>query len=49
MRVVATIRSEETRRIEVDADTYEEGRRKFEAEVPPGWQVLSYRADRDTK
>lgn len=37
------------RRIEVDADTYEECRRKLEAEVPTGCQVLSYRVDRDAK
>lgn len=46
MRIIGTIRSTETRQIEVEADSYDEGRRQVEAQVPEGWQLLSWRVDR---
>lgn len=49
VRIIGTIRSTETRQIEVDVDSYDEGRRQVEAQIPEGWQLLSWRADRDAK
>ena len=47
MHVVGTIRSKtETKRIEVDVDHYEEGRALVAAQLPQGWQLLSWRVDR---
>jgi hypothetical protein len=49
MRIVGTIRATETRRIEVEADSYDEGRRLVEEQVPEGWQLIVWRTDREAK
>lgn len=49
MRIVGTIRPVETKAIEVNASSYEEGQRLIQAEVPEGWQLLSWRIERDPK
>ena len=36
----------EHRHVQVDADTYEAGRDRIWAELPEGWIVASYRAER---
>jgi hypothetical protein len=49
MRIIGSIGSTETRWIEVEADSYDEGRRLVEAQVPEGWQLLAWRTDPDAK
>jgi hypothetical protein len=49
MRIIGTFGSTETRRIEVEADSYDKGRRLVEAQVPEDGQLLSWRTDRDAK
>lgn len=46
MRVIGTIRSAATERIEVEADTYEEARRLLLEKVPEGHDLIALRADR---
>ena len=43
MKLLGLIRSTETREIEVEATSYAEARAAIEAQVPEGWQVLSFR------
>ena len=43
MKLIGLIRSAETREIEVEATSYAEARAAIEAQVPEGWQVLSFR------
>jgi hypothetical protein len=40
MKLTATIRPTETRIIAVEADDYETGKARLEAQVPEGWQIL---------
>lgn len=47
MRVIGTIRSTETERITVEADTYEQAREQLYAQVPEGYELIVIRTDRD--
>lgn len=40
MKVIGTIRPNETRTIEVEADSYQEGFELIQQQVPEGWQLL---------
>lgn len=40
MKIFGTIRPIETRDIEIEAESYEQGLALMKAEVPAGWQLL---------
>jgi hypothetical protein len=41
VKVTGVIRPKETQEIEVEADSYTEGREAILAQVPDGWELLS--------
>ncbi|WP_159599189.1 hypothetical protein [Agromyces humi] len=43
MKVIGTIRRDETERIEVDADSYEAGVAELRSKVPEGWSLITVR------
>lgn len=46
MRVLGTIRSgDEIQRIQVTADSYEQGRAAVEQQIPDGWRLLHWKVD----
>ena len=46
MKVIGIIRSKETKAIEVEAASYEEGRAQMDAQVPEGWQLQAVRTEK---
>lgn len=40
MKVIGTIRPNETREIEVEADSYQDAFELIQRQVPEGWQLL---------
>lgn len=47
MKLVGVIRTKETRTIEVEAASYQEGLAELEAKVPEGYQLLLIRTEKD--
>jgi hypothetical protein len=47
VKLVGVIRTEETRTIEVQAASYQEGPAELEAMVPEGYQLLSIRTEKE--
>lgn len=46
MKVIGVLRSTETKTVEVDAASYEEGRAQLDAQVPDGWQLQHVRTEK---
>ncbi|MET0886881.1 MAG: hypothetical protein ABWX92_10560 [Mycetocola sp.] len=46
MKVIITIRQEETQRVEAEGPDYVVARRAAEQLVPAGWEIIAYRAER---
>lgn len=46
MKVIVTIRQEETRRVEAEGRDYPAARAAAEAKIPEGWEVIAYRAEK---
>ncbi|GHD50838.1 hypothetical protein [Mycetocola manganoxydans] len=44
MKVIVTIRQEETRHLEAEGNDYASVRAAAEAMVPEGWEIIAYRA-----
>ena len=47
MRFIGTIRPAATEQIIAEADTYEEGRRLLDEQLPEGYDLLSIRTEKD--
>ncbi|WP_157496896.1 hypothetical protein [Leifsonia sp. Leaf264] len=46
MKIIATVASSETQRIEVEATDYERGLADARSQVPEGWHLISIRVQR---
>jgi hypothetical protein len=46
MKVIVTIRQAETRRLEGEGPDYAAARHAARGQVPEGWEIIAYRADR---
>lgn len=46
VKVIGVIRSLETKTIEIEASSYEEGRAQLDEHVPEGWQLQNIRTEK---
>ena len=46
VKVIGTLRSTETKTIEIEAASYEEGRAQLDAQIPEGWQLQNVRTEK---
>ncbi|MCW2928392.1 MAG: hypothetical protein JWM86_2360 [Thermoleophilia bacterium] len=46
MKVIVTVRQEETRRLEAEGDDYRAARAAAEKLVPEGCEIIAFRTDR---
>lgn len=46
MKIIGVVRSTETKAIEIEASSYEEGRAKLTEQIPDGWQLQTIRSEK---
>ena len=46
VKIIGVVRSTETKTIEIEASSYEEGRAQLTEQIPEGWQLQNIRTEK---